>query len=370
MTSKFLSLKSILLLLLVLMVIISSIIVFNRSNQNSSNILGAVENSQNQNPKPKIKIGIITDLSGPASGYWGLSTQSGAQLAQKDLKDLGYNVEILLEDYKLDAPQSLNAAKKLIEIDGVDAIYAEFNPAAYTISPYMKDKNKLLVLEAAATSPLNISNNILKTYLDYQVGCKEIAQKFKNDGITKIGSLKVNLEFGELCDKGVKEVFPDTITEDYNLGDTDFKNQMLKFSSAGTQAVINTGFENDTLNSLKAIKEQNLNIKYGTVADTITPNVTSLYQKELLGGYSFGFKDVDPALKNKLKQFDPKIVTDIAAALTYKHVSDLTKSLSDCNKEINCSREKFSNSISDTKIGFKGFNQARIAEFEMEIKKL
>ena len=339
----------------------------------NSRTLSAENNPQTANvsKKPKIKIGVITDLSGPASGYWGLSTQSGAQLAQKDLRDQGFDVEVLLEDYKLEGPQSLSAAKKLLEVDQVDAIYAEFNPAAYTISPYMKNKNKLLVINAAATSPLDVSSNYFKTYLDYQVGCRQIAQKFKNDGVVKIGSLKVNLEFGELCDKGIREIFPNqTITEDYNLGDTDFKNQLLKVSAQGAQAVINTGFENDTINTLKGIKEQNLNLKYGTVGDTITPNVTSTYQKELAGGYSFGFKDVDSGLKNKLRQYDPKIVTDIAAALAYKHVSDLTKSLSECNKEIACSKNKFANSAQDPKVGFKGFNPSRIAEFEMEVKKL
>lgn len=367
---KFSKLNLVLTIVIVILAISFSYVYFGWSKKSTESNGSSSAQSSESVKKTKIKIGVITDLTGPASGYWGLSTQSGAQQAQKDLKDQGYNLEVLIEDYRLDGPQSLNAAKKLIEVDQVDAIYTEFNPAAYTVSPYMKDKNKLLVLEAAATSPLDVSNNIFKTYLDYQVGCKQIAQKFKNDGITKIGSLKVNLEFGELCDKGVKEVYPDTITEDYNLGDTDFKTQLLKISSQGAQAVINTGFENDTLNTLKAIKEQNLNLKYGTVADTITPNVTSTYQKELAGGYSFGFKDVDPSLNNKLKKYDPKIVTDIAAALVYKHVSDLTKSLSDCNKEINCTREKFSKSTLDSTIGFKGFNQARIAEFEMEVKKL
>src|SRR3990172_2543749 len=117
-----------------------------------------------------------------------------------------YYFDFVFEDYQLDAAKALTSGQKLVNTDNVDAIYADFNPAAIAISSFLKDKNKLFVYDAAVTSPLKDSTNNFKTYLDYQEGCKGVATKFKNQGVAKIGYLKLNLEAGELCGAGIQEV--------------------------------------------------------------------------------------------------------------------------------------------------------------------
>ena len=124
-----------------------------------------------------IKIGIITDLTGPAA-YWGESTRVGAEIAVEELQKEGINVTLIFEDYQLDSRKALTSAQKLINIDNVDAIYAEFNPAAISVGSLVKDKNILFVYDAAPTSPLKDSPYTYKTYLNYQEGCREIAKKF------------------------------------------------------------------------------------------------------------------------------------------------------------------------------------------------
>ena len=84
-----------------------------------------------------IKIGIITDLTGPAS-YWGESTQEGAEVALKELREEGYNVELIFEDFQLDTKKALTSAQRLL-LEDVDAIYAEFNPAAVAVGSLLKD---------------------------------------------------------------------------------------------------------------------------------------------------------------------------------------------------------------------------------------
>lgn len=103
-----------------------------------------------------VKIGVITDLTGPAS-YWGESSRVGAELAKEDLKKEGYNVDLIFEDYQLDASKALNAAQKVVNVDGVDGIYAEFNPAAISIGSFVADKEILFVYDAAVTSPVEES---------------------------------------------------------------------------------------------------------------------------------------------------------------------------------------------------------------------
>jgi len=183
-----------------------------------------------------IKIGIVTDLSGPVV-YWGESTRVGAEMAQKELKADGYNVELVFEDYQMDPQKALTSAQKLVNVDGVNGIYAEFNPATYSISPFLKGKNTLFIYDAAPTSPLKDLPYAYKSYLDFEVGCQKLAQKYKNQGINKMGFLKLNWEAGELCLAGVKKVYSNDnlVLESFNFGDSDVntsnKNQKCRSRS-------------------------------------------------------------------------------------------------------------------------------------------
>jgi ABC-type branched-subunit amino acid transport system substrate-binding protein len=311
-----------------------------------------------------VKIGVITDLTGPAA-YWGESTRVGAELAAEELREQGYDVELIFEDYQLDASKALSSAQKLVNLEDVDAIYAEFNPAAISVGSFTKDKDVLFVYDAAVVSPLEDAPNAYKTYLDYQEGCRKVSEKFKQDGIEKIGVLKVSLEFGELCLAGVEEVYDDVVIESYNLGDADFKTQILKLDSADVGAVINVGFEGDTLNTLKVIREQDLDIKYGTIDDTITQNVKDLYSDELVGGHSFGFREIDLSFHEKIQ--DENLATEYGAAIAYTHVMQMVKALDGCEEDLNCAIEEMDNSDEDVTIGFRRFSN-RIAELDMEIK--
>jgi ABC-type branched-subunit amino acid transport system substrate-binding protein len=326
------------------------------------------QKSTSQFSKSPIKIGVITDLTGPAS-YWGISTQAGINLAKEDLLKEGYFVEPIVEDYKLEPNQGLNAAQKLQNIDNVDAFYVEFNPGTYTISPFLKDKNKIMIYDAAPTSPLKDSPNFFKTYLDYQIGCKEMAQKFKTKGMTSVASLQPKLEFGELCTKGVQEIYPAALVETYNMGD-DVKNQITKIDQAGNQAVISTGFEANIIGVLKSIKDINSKMEVGVTGDAVTANVKSNYAQQLKG-YSFGFPETNKEFTARVKAMNPNITSPEAAALGYLHVTQLTRALIDCNKELACAKIKISQAQPNAILNFKGFinQKANIDQLVQELNK-
>lgn len=317
----------------------------------------------------EVKVGIVTDLSGGAA-YWGESTRVGATLAQKELNADGYNVNLVFEDYQLDAAKALTSTQKLVNVDNVDAVYAEFNPAAISAGSFLKGKDKIYLYDAAVTSPLTGNNNAFKTYLDYQAGCQAVAKKFQDQGITKVGSLKVNLEFGELCQKGIAAVYgaDSIVSESYNLGDADFKTQVTKMKSAGVGAIINTGFEGDTLTTFKAMKELKLNVPYGTVDDTITDTVKQTYPDQLKGTWSFGFPSVNLDFSTKLKTAaSTKLGTEYGAALAYTHVKQIVKALDSCKKDLACATDKISQSGKDNTIGFNGFVD-HVADLDMTVK--
>lgn len=320
-----------------------------------------------QSQRSSVKIGIITDLTGPAA-YWGESTRIGAEIAKEELEKEGYNIDLKFEDYQLDGAKALTSAQKLIDIDNVDAIYAEFNPAAIPVGSFMKDKNKIFMYVAAVTSPLEGNDNAFKTYLDYQAGCREVANKFFESGLEKVGVFKINLEAGELCLSGIKEVFGDDIVmETYNLGDTDFKTQVLKMKNSGVNAIINVGFEGDTLNALKAINELKFDVLYGTVDDAITEQVKQKFSEELKGARSFGFSTVNSNFSSKIKEKSNNISSEYGAALAYTHIKQIVEAMGKCgSSDNNCIQKSINSSTADKTIGFKSFNN-NIADLDMLI---
>jgi ABC-type branched-subunit amino acid transport system substrate-binding protein len=313
-----------------------------------------------------IKIGIITDLTGPAA-YWGESTKIGTDILKKELEAKGEKVEFIFEDYALDATKAITAVQKLYTIDKVNAVYTEFNPGSIAVASFLKDKQIPLIYDAAIVSPLKDNILFYKTYLDYKEGCKQIAQKFNEEGVTKIGLLKVNLEFGELCESGIREIYKDNlISEGYNLGDNDFRTQLLKIKNNNATAVINVGFEGDTFNTLKVIKDLKYNIRYGSVDDTITEKVLSAYKDELKNGWTFGFNDISEEFMGKLENNKPSSL--YAAALSYTHIKQLVESLDRCGDKNECIIKSLDNSRGDPTIGFIKYKD-HIADLKMSLKK-
>jgi len=316
-----------------------------------------------------IKIGVITDLTGPAA-YWGDASQIGAQLAVKDLATEGIIVQPIFEDYQLDAAKAASAAQKLSSVDKVNAVYIEFNPGAIAASSIFKNTNTLYLYDAAIESPLKDSPSNFKTYLDYRAGCQAVAQKFKDSGIKTVGMLRINLEAGNLCSEGVQNVYGSSmVTDSYNLGDTDFRTQLAKFKSGKVGAVINVGFEGDTYNALQSMRQLGLKVPYGTVDDTLTDKVKSAFSQELKGTWSFGFKDVDSSLISKFVAANggKQLGSNYAAALAYLHIKQLAHALASCKGDEQCAIGKLAQSPADNTIGFQGFIN-RIAQLQMSVK--
>lgn len=316
-----------------------------------------------------IKIGVITDLTGPAA-YWGDAAQIGAQLAVRELAAEGINTQLIFEDYQLDPAKAASAAQKLSNVDKVDGVYVEFNPGAIAASSIFKTNNTLYLYDAAIESPLKDSPSNFKTYLDFRAGCQAVAQKFKDEGIKNIGMLKMNLEAGDLCLEGVRGVYgSDIVTDSFNLGDTDFRTQLAKFKSEKIGALISVTFEGDTNNILQGMRQIKLNVPYGTGDDSLTDKVKDAFPSELKGAWSFGFKNISPDLISKFVTANggKPLGTNYSAALAYLHIKQLARALAYCNNDKECAVQKMAESPADDSIGFTGFVN-RIAQLQMSIK--
>ncbi|AKM83894.1 TPA: hypothetical protein DCZ46_00985 [Candidatus Campbellbacteria bacterium] len=341
---------------LVVLVIIVLILIFAFNNFKSDDSL--------------IKVGVITPLTGGVA-YWGESTKMGIELAQKDLAEEGINVEFVIEDGQLDPKVALSSAQKLVNINGVNAIYSEFNPAAIAVSSFLKDKNVLHLYNAAPVSPLQEGQNIYKTYLDYEKSCGETASLIKNRGISKVGVLKMNLEFGDLCLSGIKNVFGENnvLVEEYNAGETDFKTHLLKIKSDDIGAVFNISFQPETLASLKNMREMGIDSTFVGLSEIISPDIIEDYSELLENSVMFGLPTVSAEFVEKINaEFPGKTVGSYQAiAQAYFHTKQMVNALDDCENDMSCVVKKMDKTKAESLIGFVGFNN-HIAEFETLIQ--
>lgn len=319
--------------------------------------------------KDTVKIGVITALTGNMA-YWGESTLAGIQLAKKDLEKEGINTDIIVEDGQLDPKIALNAVQKLVNIDKVEAVYSEFNPAAISVSSFLKDKNIVHIFDAAAISPLSTNTNTYKTYLDYEKSCAKAAIAVKSRGVEKVGVLKVNLEFGDLCLKGIKSVFGDNVfVEEYNAGTTDFKTNLLKLKSDNIGALFNASFQAETISSLKQARSMDMPKIFVGISEIVSPDIISQYSSLLEGSIMFDLPHIDNLFIKRVKEELPEINVSnyTAVSLVYIHIKQLARALLVCDKNTECVRKELDNSKQESIIGFMGFKD-RIADFDIIIQ--
>jgi branched-chain amino acid transport system substrate-binding protein len=330
-------------------------------------VFGVLAFVDTNHSEDEIKIGIVTPLTGDAA-FWGESSVYGMKLAQIDLARI--NVEFILEDCQLDPKKALNTIQKLVNVDNVDAVYTEFTPAAITGSSVLKNKDILHVYDAAVESPLKESENNYKTYVDYRKNCKNAALYLKQEGIKKVGILKMNLEFAELCKQGIEEVYSNVIVEGYNPGETDFRTMILKMKHKNITAVFNPAFPREVQSSLMQKEQLGFDVKFFiTPSDALPVNFVNENPSLMENVITFGFPDVSNEFIDRLnREFDnPDIAAPEAAAVTYIHLKQIANSLNKCGKDIICIRNEMDNAPPAKEIGFKGFKN-RIAQFDSPIK--
>lgn len=316
----------------------------------------------------EIKIGVLTDLSGLAA-YYGNQTRVGAMLAEQEINKKDKNFKIIFEDSALKPPQALSAMQKFFYLDKVAAVYVDFTPIATAVSPVVKSNKKLMVYSAAARSVALDNEYAFKTYLDYQQGCENVAQELKKRGVLKVGFLKANAEYAELCLTGLKNVYQDILEYGYNRGDV-VSSQVLAMKNKNIEVIFNPSYEGDCGNSIQAAATINYPVKFVAAEDTFSKQLVSKYKDHLEGSISFGLKSLPEELLEKAKKIPgaDQLTDYYGVGLTFVHIGQMYDVLSKCGAEdITCQLETLKKAKSDSRVGFEGW-QNKIAVLKTEIK--
>ena len=107
--------------------------------------------------QPPLKLGILTDASGPYADSGGPGSVVAAQMAAQDFggEVLGRRIEVILGD-TLNKPDVASAvARRWFDVEGVSAILdLPVSPVAFAAQAVARDKNRTVMITAGATTAI------------------------------------------------------------------------------------------------------------------------------------------------------------------------------------------------------------------------
>ena len=158
-------------------------------------VLAGLASIAHAEDKPPLKIGLISDMSGPYADFFGEGSVISAQLAIGDAGGTvaGRKIELLTADHQSKPDIGASIARKMIEVDGVDAIIdVPTSSVAFAVNEIVREKNKTFLATGPFTSALtgaNCSPNTIHWSLDnWALASAEVAAGGKVLGAVRLFS--------------------------------------------------------------------------------------------------------------------------------------------------------------------------------------
>lgn len=222
--------------------------------------------AQAQYSDNKIRIGVLTDLSGTYSDLAGKGAIVAAQMAVEDFggKVGGVPVEIVSADHQNKADIASSIARKWYDAEGVDAI-AELvtTAAAIAVREVSKEKGKIDLVSGAASTPLTNDKcsptGFHWTYDTYALANGTANAVVKNGGKSWF-FLTADYAFGHNLQAQTERVVKANGGEvkgavRHPFPNSDFSSFLLQAQGSGAQIIGLANAGADTINAIKQAKE-------------------------------------------------------------------------------------------------------------------
>ncbi len=213
-----------------------------------------------------LKVGVLTDLSGPYQDLGGPLAVKAAELAVKDfgVADKGFAVEVLQADHQNKADIGAGTARQWYD-QGVDVIVEVANSAvALAVAGVAKSKNKVYLNSGAATSDLTgkqcNANTIHWAYDTYMLAKSTGGALVKSGGDSWF-FITANYAFGHALQRDVtgfvKQAGGKVLgAAEYPFpGTTDFSSLLLQAQASGAKILGMANAGADTVNTIKQAQE-------------------------------------------------------------------------------------------------------------------
>jgi branched-chain amino acid transport system substrate-binding protein len=213
-----------------------------------------------------VRIGVLTDASGPYSDSGGPGSAFAARLAAADFGGivLGQKIEVLLGDTQNKPDVAGALARKWYDEQGVDAIIdLPVTPIALAVQQAAKEKLKTVIITAAAISEFTskLCSPVSTHWADdtHAMTTGTAKQVVANGGKSWF-FVPVDFSFGKLLQEAATSVIAANGgkvigTATFPIGNTDFSSQLLQAQASGAQVVGLAAVGNDQVNAIKQASE-------------------------------------------------------------------------------------------------------------------
>jgi branched-chain amino acid transport system substrate-binding protein len=213
-----------------------------------------------------VKVGVLTDLSGPYEGNGGHGSIVGAQIAADEFGDQidGAKIEIVSADHQNKPDVGASIASRWFEVEHVDAVTDLVNSGvAFAVLNLAKKDNKLLLLTGAgsadftgkACAPDNLVQWVYDTYA---------AGSAAGEAMPYLGKTWFFITADYVFGKGIQAGTTRAVEARggkvvgsvlHPIGTSDFSSYILQAQASGAEVIALANGGQDTMNAIKAAKE-------------------------------------------------------------------------------------------------------------------
>ncbi|GJD55080.1 ABC transporter substrate-binding protein [Methylobacterium dankookense] len=213
-----------------------------------------------------LRIGVLSDQSGPQADFAGPGSVLAARMAVADFGGSvgGMPVEVLSADHQNKADVGANIARQWIDADGVDAIFDVPNSAvALAVSSLVAQKNRALIVSGGGTSDLtgkNCSPNTVHWTYDTWAQANAVGSAVTKSGGDTWFFMSVDYAFGHALERDASEAIKAAGgrilgTVRHPLGTADLSSFLLQAQASGAKVIGLGSAGVDTVNAVKQAGE-------------------------------------------------------------------------------------------------------------------
>jgi len=220
----------------------------------------------------KVKIGVLTDLSGPYEQNSGMGSVEAAKMAAEEFgnKVNGVPVEVISADHQNKPDIGAGIARRWFDLEGVDAVTDLVNSGvAFATLEVAKTANKAVLLTSAGSADFTgkacaPNHSVHWVYDTYEMG-SAIGQALPQLGKTWF-FITADYVFGRALQDGATAFIEKNGGKvigsvRHPLGTTDFSSFMLQAQASGAEVVAIANGGDDAINAVKSAREFGLTDK-------------------------------------------------------------------------------------------------------------
>jgi branched-chain amino acid transport system substrate-binding protein len=214
----------------------------------------------------KIRIGVLSDMSGPYADIAGKGSVAAAELAVADFggKVGGRQIEIVTADHQNKPDVGSATARRWFQQEGVDVIVDVITSSvALAVQHIARDENKIVIFSGAGAGQLTgeacTPNSFVWTWDTYAL-TNVASQAFMRENRRDWYLIEVDYALGRALDQGLRDALGRNGgkvigVSRHPLGTSDFSSYLLQGQSSGASVIALLNGGADAVNAIKQAHE-------------------------------------------------------------------------------------------------------------------